>query len=233
MVSLSDRRILQRIPTGLKVLFGVSDPEFEGVIADISEEGVRIISKKYFNPPTALNIRIHLETDPDHPIIAEGEVRWSREKSEKRGDEFVEIYSMGVQLTVRPKRYLKYVRDFNQRIADRRIEPRFMKRCKIVYLQPKSREVEYTRDISRNGIFINTRDLLEMDSAAEIYLQLIESKRLIHAKGLVFNVYDEETAKMNFINPGIWLRFTWMFEDGQAVLDEYIDSLIAKSPLNA
>ena len=88
---------------------------------------------------------------------------------------------------------------------------------------------EYTKNISRGGIFIKTRQVLPAQTVLEILLKLPGEKPLFLV-GEVVHCMDPETAQRNGWDPGFGVHFV-DFEDGDhQALEQYIARHRQESP---
>lgn len=88
---------------------------------------------------------------------------------------------------------------------------------------------EYTKNISKGGLFIKTRQALPVQTVLEIMLRLPGEKPL-SLVGEVVHCIDAETAECNGWDPGIGVHFV-DFEDGaHQALDKYVSLRQQEAP---
>ena len=80
---------------------------------------------------------------------------------------------------------------------------------------------EYTKNISKGGLFIKTRQPLPQQSVLEIMLKLPGEKPL-SLVGEVVHCIDNETAASNGWDPGIGIHFVDFEEASHQALDKYV-----------
>jgi type IV pilus assembly protein PilZ len=81
---------------------------------------------------------------------------------------------------------------------------------------------EYTKNISKGGIFIKTPNILKPQTVVEIFLKLPDLPTPLAIVGEVVHVLDPETAKANGWDPGMGIHFVDFKESAQQNLEAYI-----------
>ncbi|MFO8056186.1 MAG: TIGR02266 family protein [bacterium] len=89
---------------------------------------------------------------------------------------------------------------------------------------------EYTKNISKGGLFIKTRNPLKPQTVIEINLKLPEREDPLNLVGEVVHVIDPETADAQGWDPGIGVQFVDFEEGAHQELEEYVASLYKEEP---
>jgi type IV pilus assembly protein PilZ len=88
---------------------------------------------------------------------------------------------------------------------------------------------EYTKNISRGGLFIKTDNMLKPQTVIEVVLKLPDHPPC-HLVGEVVHNLDPETARQNGWDPGIGIHFLDFKECGAQELEDYLREKYHKNP---
>ncbi|UCD86009.1 MAG: TIGR02266 family protein [Deltaproteobacteria bacterium] len=113
----------------------------------------------------------------------------------------------------------------------RREEPRADATVKVRYNSVKDFLIEYSRDISKKGIFLATPDPLPEESDIRILLYLPDGSKEIEILGRVIHTITEERGKEAGQEPGMGIEFTDFPANGRREMDEYVEGLLAKKDI--
>ncbi len=89
---------------------------------------------------------------------------------------------------------------------------------------------EYTKNISKGGVFIRTDNIYKPQTVLEILLKLPGTEPPLSLVGEVVHVIDKDTAKERGIEPGMGVQFVDFEEGAHQSLDIYVASRIEKKP---
>lgn len=81
---------------------------------------------------------------------------------------------------------------------------------------------EYTKNISKGGIFIGTENVFKPQTVLEIALRVPGMPQAITVVGEVVHSIDQELAKKGGWEPGMGIHFVDFNEESQRLLEEYV-----------
>lgn len=112
-----------------------------------------------------------------------------------------------------------------------RKDQRYRATLKVGFRSPEHFIQEYTKDISKGGIFIATDKPLPVGSRVELVLSLPGSVREVKVSGEIVHVVNgEQAGRAGFDRAaGMGVQFTEFEQGGQQLLDAYVGSLQKKS----
>jgi len=91
---------------------------------------------------------------------------------------------------------------------------------------------EYTKDISRGGLFIRTRNTFKPQTVLEINLRLPGYDKPFNIVGEVVHSIDVETAEKNGWEPGMGIQIVDFEEGATRALEGYVSSRLKENPLS-
>ncbi len=108
-----------------------------------------------------------------------------------------------------------------------RKNPRYSTSIKVTFKSKEQFVWEYTKDISKGGIFVSTDKLLPLESKVELVLSLPNFPKEVKVIGEIVHIFGSEQARLLDYDrvPGMGVQFLEFEDDGQKVLEEYFKSL--------
>jgi len=179
--------------------------------------GIAISSQTVFKPGTALNLLLTTDTE-DIPL--QGISRWNSHAANAMARRM--SFEMGVELTARTPEYTTLLQDIIDQFTERRRAPRFKKYFKVNVEDSDKLMELYTRDISRGGVYVVTKDAPALRSIINVKLYLYDIMEAVRVEGEVVHILDPEKAKELGQEPGFGVQFTRFFEDDRETLEKYI-----------
>ncbi len=214
-----------RLSKRLPVRYGPDTPRFIGFMKNLSAKGAAIIGKVVFSSASRLQIEVDYR---GKPLALTGRVCWSSDADEAKRQLVsgsMVMHSMGVEFIERPADYL----DFLEMLVESQKESRCEKRCDIIlrvtFDSAAELLEEYTNNISMGGTFITCLTPPVLNSSIEVHLFIAEELEVIHVESRVVHVVTPEMSERIGLNPGVGVQFTRFFNDDEAKLKAYIDSL--------
>ena len=89
---------------------------------------------------------------------------------------------------------------------------------------------EYTKNISKGGMFIKTNKVLKPQTVIEIFLKLPNVDQPLDLVGEVVHAIEPELAKQNNWEAGMGIHFVDFEEEAQKVLHDYVATQYHKDP---
>lgn len=89
---------------------------------------------------------------------------------------------------------------------------------------------EYTRNLSKGGIFIKTKKPFPVQTVLEIKLFLPDEKKPVSVVGEVVHIITEETAKKRGWDAGIGVHFVDYDEEAKERIERYVQKKFAENP---
>lgn len=108
-------------------------------------------------------------------------------------------------------------------VAHDRIEVKFAERGELKEL--------YTRDISKGGLFIEATEPVSLRSRIEV--SLVVGAEAITLEAEIVHVIDAATAAQIGMSPGFGVQFLSLDGPKRALLERYVDGLVAAAPSEA
>jgi type IV pilus assembly protein PilZ len=107
-------------------------------------------------------------------------------------------------------------------IEKRRQGPRFDARIKVGFKSDKAFLWEYSKDISKGGIFIKTANPMRLNSRVQLRLSLPGRSKEIYVVGeVIYIVKEDETGR----TPGMGLQFVDFDKEAMNEIEEYLEEL--------
>lgn len=107
-------------------------------------------------------------------------------------------------------------------IEKRRQFPRFDARIKVGFKSAKAFLWEYSKDISKGGIFIKTTNPMTLNSRVQLKLCLPGRSREIYVVGEVIYIVKEGEARRT---PGMGIQFVDFDKEARNEIEEYLEEL--------
>jgi len=89
---------------------------------------------------------------------------------------------------------------------------------------------EYTKNISKGGLFIKTQNVFKPQTAIEIVLKLPNREKPLTLVGEVVHAIEPELAEAKGWDPGIGVQFVDFEEGSHQALEEYVAQIYKKDP---
>lgn len=221
------RRELLRIQTRVKVEFKTFDQFYQEYTNNLSKGGIFIKTDKALAPQTVIEINLILP-GLDQPLALVGEVVHviDPETAKARGWDpgigvhFIDFEEGGQQLL---EEYIaeQYKKQSGQRLPDRRKHPRASIRLRVKFPSLEVLHQDYSEDISRGGIFIQTNKPREVGELFLITLVHPETGEELELEGEVVRV-----SKANASEPGnasgMGIRFVGVDENKHQAIDRFL-----------
>ncbi len=113
----------------------------------------------------------------------------------------------------------------------RRIRPRIIATVEVRYKSVKDFLIEYSRDLSKGGIFLTTPDPLPEGSEIRLLLYLPDSSKEVKVLGKVIHTINSEGGRQRGQEPGMGIEFIDFSPSSRREVSEYIDGLLAKKDI--
>ena len=223
MSNAAEHRDQARVPKKLPVIFGTSEVDKEGVLTNLSVNGLALVSTYAFKEDTVISMVLKTgETE----IALKGIVRWYHRSPNKTGVK--PAYEMGIEFIERSDEYKELLETLVDDFRELREEPRFNKSFKVTFEKPEELLAQYTQNISRGGVYIVSDNPLERKSTVDIHIYVLDTMDHIHAEGKVVHVIQPDEADFLTNEPGFGVQFTRFHDDGKEKLLEYLQKLKQK-----
>lgn len=209
------RRDLLRIEAKVEVEFKTFDQFFREYTKNISKGGMFIRTDHPLKPQTALEIMLKLP-ELDQPLSLVGEVvhvigpdtagacRWEA----GMGIHFVD-FEEGAHQTLSDYVASQYQSGAAARARDRRQHPRASARLRVKFPSMEILQHDYSEDISRGGIFIQTQKPREVGERFILTLVHPRSNQELELLGEVVRVIHQEVQTPG-LTPGMGIKFIEM-----------------------
>ena len=113
--------------------------------------------------------------------------------------------------------------DFSEN--EKRGDPRYHVHIKVDYKTKDMFLSNYVTNISKGGVFIETKEPFPVSSEIDLVLELPEAQSTIHMQGRVAWTYDIKKGGPLVILQGMGIKFTDIKPDEIKVLETYIEEL--------
>lgn len=115
---------------------------------------------------------------------------------------------------------------------DRRRQGRYKARLKVRFRTPRAFAQEYTINISKGGIFVQTGLRLDREDPVEVVLCLPHTEREITLHGRVAWVLDQEQAKAAGRPAGLGLEIIDLKTEDREIFELYIERITEAGALD-
>ena len=112
---------------------------------------------------------------------------------------------------------------------EKRFHARYRVHIKVDYETKDMFLSNYVTNISKGGVFIETKSPFPVSSEIELALELPEAQSTIHAQGRVSWTYDIKKGGPLVIVQGMGIKFTDIKPDDIKVLETYIEELSSQT----
>ncbi|GEM_PF-490748 len=114
--------------------------------------------------------------------------------------------------------------------TDRRRFFRIGTNLRIKFRTMEEFRTEYTRNISREGIFVDTKDPLPLTEYMDVTLELPPPRPSMTLMAQVVHVITSDEAEQLGVEPGMGLHFVNLTSTRKKILESYIHEEIKRSP---
>ena len=197
-----DRRLHRRFPRRYAIKYGQGEANKRGFTVNMSLGGMAISSA------TGVQTRHRTGDAADHRhrprIPLRGISRWNSHKANVGQRRMT--FEMGVELTARTPSYTTLLQDIIDQFTERRRAPRFKQYFKV-NIEDSDKLMElYTRDISRGGVYVVTKDAPALRSTINVKMYLYDIMEAVRVEGEVVHVLGPEKAKELGQEPGFGVQ---------------------------
>ncbi len=112
-----------------------------------------------------------------------------------------------------------------------RKHPRFDATIKVRYKSVKDFLIEYSRNLSKGGIFLATPAPLPEGSKVQLFFCLPDSSKEIKILGDVVHTIAREEGRQSGLEPGMGIEFTDFSPSSKREISKYIDGLFAEKDI--
>lgn len=120
----------------------------------------------------------------------------------------------------------------NLKLADQRRAQRVKARLKVHFKTPRAFIQEYTANISKGGIFIESDLLLDREDPVEVIVCLPYTNREIRLNGRVAWVLTKDQATSVKRKPGLGLEIVNLPNEDRELFELYIDRITESGPID-
>ena len=117
--------------------------------------------------------------------------------------------------------------DFSEK--EKRCNSRYHVHIKVEYKTKGMFLSNYVTNISKGGVFIETKEPFPVSSEIDLALELPESQSTIHAQGRVAWTYDIKKGGPLVVVHGMGIKFTDIKPDEIKALETYIEELSSQA----
>jgi type IV pilus assembly protein PilZ len=220
------RRELLRINAKLKIEYKSFDQFYKEYTKDISNGGIFIKTDKVLKSQEVVEISLYLP-DRDSPIKVIGEIVHviEPELADAHGWES----GMGVHFVDFEKEARQQIEDYvakhykdpSLRIPDRRAHPRVSIRLRVKFPSLEVLQQDYSNDISRGGIFIQTQKPRAVGDRFVITLVHPVSGEELELKGEVVRVTREDAKAPGSVS-GMGIRFLELDKEKHRSIEKFL-----------
>ncbi|MDP8256127.1 MAG: PilZ domain-containing protein [Candidatus Alcyoniella australis] len=221
----SEKRSHHRLPKRLPVLYGVEQALVRGITVNLSLSGVEIAGMEAYKLTSRIKLAILL--GGQRRIEGQTVVRWTTLGDEHRQQARM-THSMGLEFITPPPGYSEMLHEIVGEFVERRRDERIEKVLKVTLVRPEEKIQGYTRNISRGGMFIVTRDVPRIGSEHELQLLLWDTRQILRVKARVIGIITELMAAESGMDPGFGVEFARFYDDGKKLLEQYLEQLGVK-----
>ena len=211
-----ESRVNRRIP----VQFGTFEASRTGFTKDLSMHGLEISSNMAFEPDTHIKIQIENQRGP---VFVTGEVIWNDDEHRRvtlRGFNS----KMGVRIITSSPNYGVFLAHIVEGQTDSPSDRIQKTRVYKPFVNLQEFMDDFTKNISQGGLFVETDQILPINTYLEVRLFFGDILKIIPIKGRVAHIITEESARNMGIEPGIAVQLS-----GKINLDTDILSLYAQN----
>ncbi len=160
------------------------DETMVGYIQDLSPLGIGITCNRPLNVKSEIKVTVNLSDLPSMDLP--GSIVWRRKLPEASRHKFL----YGVRLAEPPKNYIAYIEDEYERIQQRRAEMRIRYSVTVRGSEILKIVEASTEDISPKGLYISTRELLEVGKEYAISLEDEQLATPILCMGQIISCFE-------------------------------------------
>jgi type IV pilus assembly protein PilZ len=221
------RRELLRIKAKLKIEYKSFDQFYKEYTKDISKGGLFIKTDKILNSQDVVEISLYLP-DQDEPIKMVGEIVHviEPELADAHGWEggmgvhFVD-FEKGAHQQIEDYITRHYKEEPSMRVPDRRAHPRVSIRLRVKFPSLEVLQQDYSNDISRGGIFIQTQKPRAVGDRFVITMVHPVSGEELEFNGEVVRVTREDAKAPGSVS-GMGIRFLELDEEKRKSIDKFL-----------
>lgn len=232
------RRHHARARLEIEVEYFLLDKFISDYTRNISRGGAFIRSNKQLEVGTELVFKLNMP-GLDEPLSVKGKVAWTRTVEQAAEAEAGKDPGMGIQFVHETE---EQRRAFERRVEalidgprpqparsyeSRRAHPRVPVELKVEYQNVDQLITEYTRNISRGGLFIRSDEQLEKGTQLLFKLHVPELNEPLSLKGRVAWVRTAAEATGSE-SPGMGVWFIYDSDEERTQLERTIDSLVQR-----
>jgi tetratricopeptide (TPR) repeat protein/Tfp pilus assembly protein PilZ len=212
----SERRKTKRIRNRIVTRATTLRDEFNGVVANFSEIGLRVELPKRLKQGNLISLRV----EAPRPIHVDGRVIWSEESARR------EVWNTGIAvaspsapwLTLVHQRKSEELRSRNE--IDERFEVNHDVRTDLPG-NPESR----TENLSLGGMYLTTGTTLENGATLRAKIRIPGLPAPLEVRGRVVYRLTSQEAEAKGRKPGVGIQFTEIQEESKAHLRHYLRRL--------
>ncbi len=222
------RRELLRIDAKVEVVFKRFDQFYTEYTKNISKGGMFLNTDRVFKPQTVLQINLKLP-DLDEPMDLVGEVVHVVDKD--TADAHKLDPGMGIQFVDFEEGFHQALERYiaesikkgpEQKVLDRRAHKRISARLKVRFPSMDVLRKDYSRDISKGGIFIQTNKPREIGDRFALTLVHPESGQELELVGEVVRI-SKLDPKLPGSLSGMGIRFAELDDEKRADIRRFLE----------
>lgn len=202
--------------------FGSKKLQHEGILKNISANGLVLGSDQAFR--TGTEIRLQVEAESGGPLFeVKGRVRWSEYVPGQ--SPFQGHFEMAVEFVNVEEEERGRFRSLRKEMMGNRREPRFAKKFRVTVDGVDSEGEHYSVNLSRGGMFLADEHRLSVGAEYEFRILNVDIMQVIRAKGRVVDCVPRDRAEPMGTTPGIAVNFLELPEDDAGLHERYIERL--------
>ena len=227
---LLERRQYSRLDSQLAVQFLSQEGSFELPTADLSADGMFVASEVLLDEGERLKATLQVPGTSD-PVRIVAKVIRSEETPAPGlpvgiGLHFLMIDEKGKQAIL--DYMVKKVanpQDKSKSVDEHRFHPRIKRRIKVKYTSADQAGTSYCRDISRNGVFIQTHEPPVIDSNLAVTIEHPTTRQLLPLSGKIVRVVHPDPSRPH-VMPGAGVIFSKISETKEKILTEFLKEFV-------
>ncbi|NOZ01778.1 MAG: hypothetical protein GXP54_07800 [Deltaproteobacteria bacterium] len=204
MENESGRREMERLPGVFQVHFTVDGNEGDGVIVDLTPNGMRLRT----NYPVEEGKTVHVSmVGPDYQTLEmEGQIRWVTELSPVPIQSHSFAFEAGINVADPPTEMSDIFDRHSARFIDFRDWPRYPYQMRIEMVGPGTWEATFALNLSRRGLFVMTRQELNIGQLVQLRATIDEDEDPLELNGQVVYLLSHQHAEEVGAAPGVGIR---------------------------
>lgn len=222
---MSDRRSADRIAAVIQVRYKKREDFVLEYARDISQGGIFIGTEDPLTEGETVELQLHLPGLPQPVTLLGTIVRTVRAREKGLSGMGIAFGELEEYVRATLQTYLKELEANRECVVDRRGKSvRYDQVLEVRYQSVKDFLVDYSENISKNGIFVRSEAPPPIDTIVPMKIYLPNGK-VLEITGRVAHTIDPEAAQRLSHAPGMGIEFLHFHGNSQSELWNYVESL--------